>query len=130
MWKDFLYFTKNERIGTLVLIGLIAAAMIVRMVIIPYIESKNTAQPLPPEYAKQVAALAKNMEGSNHQLKKFNPCQSDSSSFSKLGIKEKDIKYLIDLRHQTGNDETYIELFIEWASENDPELLPYIKIEE
>ena len=48
MWKDFLYFTKNERIGTLVLIGLIAAAMTVRMVIIPYIENKTQRSPLLP----------------------------------------------------------------------------------
>ena len=130
MWKDFLYFTKEQRIGTLVLIGLIAAAMIVRMVIIPILKAKTQRSPSLPNMQPQVAALAKNKEGSNHQLKKIQSLSKWFFKFSKLGIKEKDIKYLIDLRHQTGNDETYIELFIEWASENDPELLPYIKIEE
>ena len=156
VWKDFLYFSKGQRTGILILISLIIL-LLVSTFLMPYLirnekdeveditflkeaekfraslveKKRNKTYPYDnyPEYHKSYPHKAYN---SKYQLFTFDPNTADSATLVRLGLKSYIARNIIKYRGKGGKfrkPEDFRKVY-GISSEKADELLPYIQIAE
>lgn len=120
MWKDFFYFNKTERIGTIVLVVLILLFATYRFVIAPYCHKDNRQLTTSEIRAfEKIQAQMKTLQ--QYPPKgKVNPILLDSTGFRKIGFSETETHQIMNKKRVSENEEFYL-FFCVFAIEKDPE---------
>ncbi len=156
-WKDYLYFTKAQKIGILILIFLIFLAVITMRIMPRFLqkeisitgdslflaeiesfqsslvelEKEKSQKWKKRRYKNSFLKQSKNKQKTHYQLFKFNPNTADSVSLCQLGIKPYIVKNILKYRRKGGkfyNAKGFSRIYGLSKSKFN-ELEPYIEIE-
>lgn len=138
MWKDFFYYSKNERRAVYVLLVLIAV-LVVSMVFIPKQQTPSCivcSNPDSLEQKKSTPEITRGSENSNPESKvelfSFEPNLADSVEFIRLGLSKYVVRNIIKYRQKGGRfvtPESFSRIY-GLTEEKFVELKPYIYISE
>jgi competence protein ComEA len=143
-WKDYLTFTKRERITVFILLTILALSIFV-----PYFYARTFKPPaVDTVLQKQLDSVLGNIQedslsndlGSNEQPKHFDdsiklfyfdPNTLDAAGFKQLGLKDKTIQTIINYRNKGGHFKTAedIQRIYGLRVDDANRIIPYIKIE-
>lgn len=155
-WKNFFYFNKAQRIGILVLLGLILLS-IAATVLIPVVFDKSKQQTTDTKFLKEAAEFRASLiekerkhrserefqpfvyrnnysfpkrKEEKYELFAFNPNTADSATFVRLGLKPYIAKNILRYRAKGGKFRTpeAFEKVYGISSAKFEELKPYIQI--
>ncbi len=155
-WKNFFYYNKAQRIGILILLGLILLS-IAATVLIPVIFDKSKEQTTDTKFLKEAAEFRANLiekerkqrserefqpfvyrnnysfpkrKEEKYELFAFNPNTADSGTFVRLGLKPYIAKNILRYRAKGGKFRTAeaFEKVYGISSAKFEELKPYIQI--
>jgi competence ComEA-like helix-hairpin-helix protein len=122
MWKDFFYFSKSQRIGIVVLIGLIVLLLALRIALPRFIQNESVV--MDEGFKNKIAVFQASLKDrptysykkdSTKYTKKetippvlfyFNPNTLDSAGFVKLGIKPYVASRIVKYRAKSGRFKT------------------------
>ncbi len=122
MWKDFLYYTKTERRGIIVLMVLIILLAIIRFAL-PHLLTPSNQEALSATDIERLHQLEEQMskQTENRPLKgKIDPLQLDSSGFVKVGFTATEAQELIHMKRSNSREDFYFK-FMDYAIRKNPE---------
>ncbi|GEM_PF-2380208 len=122
MWKDFLYYTKTERRGIIVLMVLIILLAIIRFAL-PDLLTPSNQEALSATDIERLHQLEEQMskQTENRPLKgKIDPLQLDSSGFVKVGFTATEAQELIHMKRSNSREDFYFK-FMDYAIRKNPE---------
>ena len=122
MWKDFLYYTKTERRGIIVLMVLIILLAIIRFAL-PDLLTPSNQEALSATDIERLHQLEEQMskQTENRPLKgKIDPLQLDSSGFVKVGFTATEAQELIRMKRSNSREDFYFK-FMDYAIRKNPE---------
>lgn len=128
MWKDFLYFTKGERRGTIVLLALLAALAIFRIALPHLLKTEEQGTELTQKEVEKLKDLEQRISKltENRPLKgKIDPLQLDSSGFVKVGFTAQEAHELVEKKRRLNREEFYFQ-FMDFAIRKNPEWVDHI----
>lgn len=128
MWKDFLYYTKTERRGIIVLIVLIILLAIIRFAP-PYFQQGDGKESLSARDIERLQQLEEQMskQTENRPLRgKIDPLQLDSSGFVKVGFTATEAQELIKMKRSNSREDFYFK-FMDYAIRKNPEWADHIE---
>ncbi len=147
MWRDFLYFPKQQKLGLLILSILIVALVAANIIIDnvqPLPHSEENEEDIEAQYQQFMASLVekenltkqKRGKGTSHfsfqkeKLFPFNPNQADSSTLTALGMPQWMIHNLLKYREKGGyfKDKNDFKRLYGLTENNYQLLLPYVII--
>lgn len=122
MWKDFLYYTKTERRGIIVLMVLIILLAIIRFAL-PDLLTPSNQETLSATDIERLHQLEEQMskQTENRPLKgKIDPLQLDSSGFVKVGFTATEAQELIRMKRSNSREDFYFK-FMDYTIRKNPE---------
>lgn len=128
MWKDFLYYTKTERRGIIVLMVLIILLAIIRFAL-PDLLTPSNQEALSATDIERLHQLEEQMskQTENRPLKgKIDPLQLDSSGFVKVGFTATEAQELIRMKRSNSREDFYFK-FMDYAIRKNPEWANHLK---
>lgn len=110
MWKDWLYFTRSERNGILILSVLIMAVLLFRLFVLPQM---SHAKPNISDYAKDIEEFESSlrMEECEADTFVFDPNKADSATFVRLGLPNYIARRIVRFRAKNGVFRTADDFF-------------------